>query len=194
MANISKPNGYRPVQHLNGSAWNGQTKMFAILASNGTATGVGDLVLLDGGADANGIPSVGRVTNGSTSVPVGVVVGFVPDPTNLNNPSQYRLASTLRYAFVCVDPTVVYEAQASGTYGVATDSGLNVGTTLTAVVTSTGISGMQIDLATKATTATLPLKIIGVAQRPDNDVTDTSNLKLWVTINNHALNTGVTGV
>jgi len=194
MANISRPNGYRPVKHLSGAPWNGQTQYFAILASNAVATGVGDLVMLDGAADANGVPSVGRVTNGSTSVPVGVVVGFVPDYSNLYSPSQYRLASTLRYAFVCTDPTVVYEAQASGTYGIATDSGLNAGTTLTAVSTATGISGMQVDLATKATTNTLPVKILGVVQRPDNDVSDTSNLKLHVMINNGALSNGTTGV
>lgn len=194
MANISRPNGLRPVKHLNGSAWNGQTQYFAILASNGTATGVGDLVMLDGAADSNGVPSVARITNGTTSVPIGVVVGFVPDYSNLYTPSQYRLASTLRYAFVCTDPTVVYEAQGSGTYGVATDSGLNAGATLTAVSTSTGLSGMQVDLTTKATTATLPLKILGVVQRPDNDVSDTSNLKLHVTLNNDAFANGTTGV
>ena len=194
MANISRPNGFRPVKHLNGSAWNGQTQLFAILAANATATGVGDLVMLDGGADANGVPSVDRLTNGTTSVPVGVIVGFMPDYSNLYTPSQFRSASTLLYAFVVTDNTVVFEAQASGAYGVATDSGLNVGTTLTAVSTATGLSGMQIDLATKATGATLPLKILGVVQRPDNDVSDTTNLKLHVVLNNSAMSNGVTGV
>jgi hypothetical protein len=193
MPNISRPSGARPVKHLSGAPWNGQTQLFAILASNGTATGVGDFVSLDGNADANGVPSVARITNGSTSVPVGAIVGFLPDYSNLYNPSQYRLASTLRYVFVVTDPTVVYEMQASGTYGFATDSGLNSGVTLTAVSTA-GISGMQVDLATKATTATLPVKILGVIQRPDLDVSDATNVKLWVTLNNGAFNNGTTGV
>jgi hypothetical protein len=194
MANVSRPNGYRPVKHLDGSAWNGQTQLFSLLAANATAVGVGDLVSLEGAADANGVASITRLANGSTGVPVGVVVGFLPDYSNLAIPSQYRAASTARYALVCVDPTVVYEAQATGTFVIAADMGLNAGSTLTAVSTTTGLSGMQIDLATKQTTSTLPLKIIGFVQRPDNDITDTSNPKLLVTINNHALSAGTTGV
>ncbi len=187
MPNVSRPSGYRPVKHVSGAPWNGQTELFAVLAADATALFTGDLVTLDGAADANGIPSITRVSNGSTTVPLGVVVGFNVDITNLNSPASYRAASTARYALVCVDPTVVYEAQASGAYGVATDSGLNAGTTLTAGSTTTGISGMQVDLATKATTATLPLKILGLVQRPDNDVSDTSNLKVHVTLNTSKL-------
>lgn len=193
MANVSRPSGYRPVKHLDGSAWNGQLETFAVLASDATALYAGDLVKLSGAADANGVPAITRCT-ANTDAPIGVVTGFAPDITNLNNPGAYRAASTARMALVCVDPTVVYEVQASGTYGVATDSGLNSGSTYTAGSATTGVSGMQLDLATKATTATLPLKIIGVVQRPDNDVSDTSNLKLHVAINNHALSNGVTGV
>lgn len=193
MANVSRPSGYRPVKHLDGSAWNGQSEKFAVRSADATALYVGDLVKLDGAADANGLASITRCT-ANTDTPIGVVVGFEPDPTGKDNPGGYRAASTARNAFVVVDPTVVYEAQASGAYGVATDSGLNSGTTYTAGSATTGISGMQIDLATKATTAALPLKILGVVQRPDNDVSDTSNLKLHVTINNHAISVGVAGV
>lgn len=192
MANANRPSGYRPVRHLDGSAWNGQTELFSVSASDATALFVGDLVKFDGSADANGVAQITRVT-ANTDTPIGAVVGFVPLYSNLNV-AQYRAASTFRQAFVAADPSIVYEAQASGTYGVTTDAGLNVGSTFTAGSTTTGISGMQIDLATKATTNTLPLKIIGVVQRVDNDVTDTSNLKLHVSLNSGAFRGGVTGV
>ena len=120
-----------------------------------------------------------------TELPVGVIVGFVPDYSNLNTP-QYRLASTARQALVCVDPTVVYEVQSSGATVVA-DVGLNAGIVYTAGSTVTGISGMTLDIATKATTATLPLKILGVVQRPDADMADSSAWKLHVTLNSNNL-------
>lgn len=185
MANVSRPNGLRPVRHFDGSAWNGQAETFALLAADATATFVGDLVKLSGSADANGVASIARLA-ANTDLPVGVVVGFTPDYSNLNTPSQYRAASTARYALVCTDPTVIYEVQATGTTVVA-DVGLNAGVTFTAGSTSTGISGMQLDGTTKATTVTLPLKILGWVQRPDVDIADGSNMKVNVMLNSSNL-------
>lgn len=194
MPNVSRPNGFRPVKHMDGSAWNGQLEKFAVLASDATALYTGDLVKLSGAADASGLAAVTRIVTAATDVPVGVVVGFEVDYSSPNSPGAFRAASTARYALVCVDPSVVYEAQASGAYGIATDAGLNAAPTVTAGSATTGVSGMQVDLATKATTATLPLKILGLVQRVDNDLTDTSNMKVHVVINSHALNGGVAGV
>lgn len=194
MPNVSRPSGFRPVKHIDGSAWNGATEQFAHLAADATVLQVGDLVLLAGNADANGVASVTKITNGTTSVPLGAVVGFLPDYSNLNIPSEAVAASTLRYVNVCIDPTVVYEAQASGTYVVATDAGLNAGVTLTAGPATTGVSAMQIDMTTKATTATLPVKILGLAQRADQDFSDTSNLKVYCLVNNQTFSNGTLGV
>lgn len=194
MSNVSRPSGFRPVKHLNGSAWNGSTEQFVHTAADATSLQVGDLVMLTGAADAQGVAGVTKITNGSTSVAIGAVVGILPDYTNLNSPSQAVAASTLRYLNVAVDNTIVYEAQASGTYVVITDAGLNAGVVLTAGSATTGVSAMQIDMTTKATTSTLPVKILGLAQRPDQDFSDTSNLKVYCTLNNGAFNTGVTGV
>lgn len=202
MANVSRPAGYRPVRHLNGSNWNGQTQLFFVPATDSTAIGVGDLVKLVAGADtATGKQIVARVSNATTDVPVGVYIGKVIDPNNLNIPNNtMRAASTATYVLVCTDPTVVYEAQLSGTYSFTSAgatsqaSGKNFGTTLTAPSATTGISGMQVDLTTANTTATLPLKLLELAPRTDNDLSDTSNLKAYVIINNHAYSLGVAGV
>jgi hypothetical protein len=192
MANLSRPSGLKLAKSVVGGAAKGQIETFAVLASDGTALFVGDIVKSAGTADANGVQAITRIT-ANTDLPLGVIVGFAVDQTNLNLPSQYRLASTLRYALVSVDPTAVYEVQATGTTVVA-DVGLNAGVTFTAGSTSTGISGMELDATTKAATATLPLKIIGWVQRPDVDVTDGTNMKVHVLLNTANLGGGTAGL
>ncbi len=192
MANVDRASGLSPVRHVAGAPWNGQAQRFAVLASDATALFVGDVVKHAGTADVNGVPAVTRATT-NTDQMIGVVVGFIPDYSNLNIPGQYRAASTARYALVCTDPTVIYEVQAEGAVVVA-DTGLNVGLTFTAGSTATGTSGMEADMATKATTVTLPLKIFGWVQRPDVDIADSANMKLQVLLNNNGLANNTVGV
>lgn len=191
MANVSRPNGLRPTKHINGSPWNGQTQMFALLAADSTVVGVGDIVNWGGTADANGVASITRAT-ADAGLPVGVVVGFVPDYSNLALPSQYRATLTARYAYVCTDPTVVYEVQAGASTAI-TAVGMNMGMNYTAVNTSTGLSAMTALGGAGATTAALPLKVIGVVQRPDSDMSDPLNWKLAVTLNTANLAGNTTG-
>lgn len=182
MSNVSRPNGLRPVKHINGSAWNGSVEMFSLLTADSTVVGVGDLVIVGGTADANGVMSITRATSDTGTANLGVVVGFVPDYSNLYLPSQYRLASTARYAFVCIDPTVIYEVQAGASTAI-TAIGMNMGLNYTAVNTATGLSAMTALGGAGATTITLPLKVMGTVQRPDQDMTDANNWKLLVLLN-----------
>lgn len=182
MSNVSRPNGLRPVKHINGSAWNGSVEMFSLLTADSTVVGVGDLVIVGGTADANGVMSITRATSDTGTANLGVVVGFVPDYSNLYLPSQYRLASTARYAFVCIDPTVIYEVQAGASTAI-TAIGMNMGLNYTAVNTATGLSAMTALGGAGATTITLPLKVMGTVQRPDQDMTDATNWKLLVLLN-----------
>jgi len=64
----------------------------------------------------------------------------------------------------------VYEIQedADTTPLAAADIGLNISFTTTAGNTATGVSAMELDSSAKAVTATLPLRILGLVQRPDN--------------------------
>lgn len=209
MPNVNRPSGFRPVRHLNGAPWNGQAEVFAIAAADATAIGVGDLVKMVAGVDVGTpptstvtpvvLPGYGQVTRvaANTDIPAGVVIGFIPNYSNLSIPSQYHAASSgLRYALVSIDPTVVYEVQANAAVTLATIGGKNSTYTLGAVVASTGISGMQFDVSQIGTTATLPLKVLQVAPRADYDVTDLTNVKLWVTLNSntYAEGTGAAGV
>jgi hypothetical protein len=198
MANVSRVNGLKPYKYLNGAKYNGSVTEYFIPNNNASNVFVGDPVKLSTDGDtaavgglAKGVRSV--VPAAATDATVGVVVGFKLDPTNLNTP-QFRAASAGRYVLVADDPNLLFEVQSNGTTSVA-DVGLNASYSIAAGSTTTGSSGVQLDQATVAVTATLPLKIVEFSQRQDNDATS-ANAKLIVKINNHQLGagTGTAGV
>lgn len=196
--------GFRPVGHLNGSKWNGQVNRYMISASDAQVTNVGDFVQLSDNdaivdpATGGVFPAVERIGSGTAVPIVGTVIGFAPDFSNLNAPN-YRAASTYRVILVADAPDTVYAGPQDGVGGVvaAASVGLNVAVNLgTAGSSGAYASGMSVDSSTVATTATLPLQIVGVTASPDNDVTSTSRpAELKVRINTHAFNAaGLAGV
>ncbi len=179
MANLVAPKGFVPVRHLNGSPWNGQVQAFLVLAADGTAMFVGDMVQLEGtsgpaglvvgGLDCEGMMSVETATPGTAGQDnIGVVVGFSVDPTNLMQ--KHRAASTNRIAYVVVDPTVVYEIQedADTTPITAAEIGLAYTFVATAGNTTTGISKFALDSSETSNTATFPLKLLGLSKKVGN--------------------------
>jgi len=209
MANTSKIAGFRAVKHTNGSPYNGQTNIYGVLASDGTALFVGDPVKLDGSGTAGGVASVTKATAGAAVL--GVVQAVIPakmDPVTgamtagsiaLDTP-QYRAASTAAYVLVADADDVVYEVEAvtgsNASYAFAVaDIGLNADLATVAGSTTTGTSAAALDMATKATTATLQWKILGSVQRVDNEPTGNAT-KVLVKINNAIMGggTGATGV
>lgn len=209
MANTSRINGFRAVKHVNGSPYSGQSNIYYIPSSDGTAVFVGDPVKLAADANAQGIQQVTKATAGAAVL--GVVVGVINtklDPVGgtlttgsiaLDTP-VYRPASTGQYVLVCDSPDVIYEVEAAtgsnSAYSFAVaDVGQNADLTTVAGSTTTGTSGAALDMATKNTTATLQFKIVGVVQRPDNELTG-NYTKVLVKINNAQLaaGTGTAGV
>lgn len=185
MSSVSRINGFRPVKHVSGAPYNGQANVYFMPASDATVVMVGDAVKLLGDARAaSGVATVTRCA--ATDIAVGVVVGILftgvgdtvnmPPVNDLNTP-VYRRASTDRYVLVSDDPGMIYEVQYAGTSVAAATITANVGLngqfTTTAGSTTSGSSGMQLDSAGLATTATLPLKVIGFPNRPDNVPGDT---------------------
>ena len=212
MPNVSRINGFRPVKHVAGAPYNGQGNLYAVAASDGTALFVGDPVALDGGATVQGLATV---TKANVAGPVlGVVVGFAPINTDVANGSitagsvtldtpQFRAASTARLVWVEDSPDVIYEVeQATGSNAVYTflpaDVGLNASHSTVAGSTATGNSGATLDMATKATTATLPWKLLGAVQRIDQDMitAPVQSTKVLVLLNQSTLGggTGSTGI
>jgi len=209
MANISKINGFRPVKHVNGSPYNGQSNIYFVPSSDATALFVGDPVKLATGGNAQGIQNVTKATAGAAVL--GVVVGIINpklDPVSgkmtsgsiaLDTP-QYRVASTDTYVLVCDSPDVIFSVEAvTGSNSVysflSADIGKNADLATVAGSTTTGTSAAALNMATKATTATLQWKILGVVQRPDNETTGNST-RVLVKINNaqFAAGTGTAGV
>lgn len=208
MSQTSRINGFRPAKYLNGSPWNGASNVYFIPASNGTAVFTGDAVKLAGDARAaTGVATVVPIT-AATDIPLGIVVGMLfsgmgdttnmPPVNDLNTPI-YRRPSTDRYVLVVDDPQVVYEVQFAGAGPAAAAVTANVGSNgqflIAAGNTTTGASGYQIDSAGLATTSTLPLKIVGLPNRPDNIPGDPF-ISYWVKLNASNLATGLgsTGV
>lgn len=208
MASVSRISGFRLAKNQVGGSMTGQVETMFVPASDATVIMVGDAVKLLGDARAaSGVPTVTRVS-GATDIPVGIVVGIsfegqgdvtnVPPVNDLNTPI-YRRTLTDRYLLVCVDPGAVYEVQASQTSQTAATVtswvGSNASFLIAAGSTTTGASGLQVDTSTVATTATLPLKIVGIPNRPDNNPGDTF-ISLYVRLNSSsfASGTGAAGV
>ena len=72
--------GFRPVKHLTGAPYNGQSNIYATSASDGTALFVGDVVRLAADGNAQGIQYVTAATAGvagTGAAALGVVVGVI---------------------------------------------------------------------------------------------------------------------
>ena len=212
MANANRPSGFTPVGYLNGSQWTGQSRLYAIAASYGTALYIGDPCISAGSADAWGIPTiaigagsgalrgviVGLYNTGQTTAPSpgGVSVGSI-----LNANITYRPASDVNvwYAAVADDPNIIFQIQeeSNGTQLAATEIGLNQ---ISLSAAGNGyISGWLLRSATGATpntTATLQLRLLGLAQVPGATNVFGAYAKHLVQINVHELGhgTGAAGV
>jgi hypothetical protein len=211
MPNVSRINGFRPVKHNTGAPYNGQANIYEVPAGEAVPVFVGDLVKLSDSAATDAFPAVEALVAASSQVTSGAIVGAVVgiinaklDPVNgtmtagsiaLDTP-QYRAASTKQYVLVADATDLIFETEADAAVPSAS-VGLNVGVGASAHTNPlvTGASPMYVYSTTApATTSTLPLQIVGIAKRVDNDVNSAFN-KVLVRINTHAFGSvGVAGV
>jgi len=192
MANVDRPNGFRPVGHLSGGAFTGRVRKYY---SVNDALFLGDLVEKEATGTASGsggYPGVDRMDSGTADILVGCVVGWEINPDSLN--AMHHAASATLAVYINDDPMTIYEGQCDGTLAV-TDIGLNADVTLGAGSTTTGASGMEIAASGAATTIATPLKIMGLVEREDNDVAS-ANANWLVMLNLHAYKNegGTTGI
>lgn len=200
MANTDAAFGGRPVQHLDGSPWNGKVNMYYVASTYGTILGIGDFVTLDtdagaagvtiNGYDMEGVPGVVRAAAGDTRL-LGTIVGFLPLQSNLER--LHNPASTARVALVCDAPDVVYEIQEDSDAGAiaAASVGMNADLITAADAnTTTGRSVFEID-SSDVKSGTAQLRILGLNKKPGNILG--SFAKWLVVINEHAFKT-TTGI
>jgi hypothetical protein len=189
--------GFRPVKHISGGAYNGHVNRYVVPAAETGAINVGDFVVLSDSAAVGGYPACERSTVTTAGNLLGVVVGFEIDPSNLNL-NNIRLASTQRFALVADNPQLIFAAPQNGSGGViaAASVGLNVAIAVgTAATTAPGASTMLVASNTVATTNTLPLKIVGITDAPDTDITSTTRpSEVLVIINTHQYAPSIAGV
>lgn len=175
--------GLSPKRYLSGKPYNGSVTQYSVAASNGTAIFIGDLVKLAGTAQTVNDAVMQDVVQAATGdVYTGVVVGVLPDTRDSLN---YRAASTLRVLLVADDPNLVFEIPEidTGTALALNDIGLNANISVGTGNTTSGLSAMQLDNGTEATTNTLDVKIVGFVNAPNNAVGSTAH---WlVRINRH---------
>lgn len=189
MANAIVARGLIPVRMADGSPYNGAVDMFYVPASDSTALYEGDPVTLAGSADAAGVATVARTAASATIT--GAVVGFA-DATSMT--AGFRAASTAAYVLVAHGQDLLFEIQEDAVGGAiaAADIGLNADIIVAAGSAYGKTSGVMLDTSTKATTVTLPLRIRGLAQRPDNELS--ANAKVLVTLNNTTETPGTASV
>ena len=210
MANTSRINGFRPVKHLNGSAYNGQANLYEVPSTEAVPVFVGDLVKLSDQAATSLYPAVEAVVGASAQIAAGPILGAVVgivntkfDPTGTTMSSGsialdtpvYRPASTKQFVLVADADDLIFEAEADASVAL-TSIGLNVGVGASAHTNPllTGTSPMYVYSTTAPdTTSTRPLQIVGLVNRPDNEVG--ANSKVYVRINVHTYGSvGVAGV
>lgn len=177
MANDDKPSGFKPVSYISGAPWNGEFNVYQAASGDAVAIFKGDLVALTGACEATGkYPTVAQ-SAAAGAQHLGVAIGFstvapqiAADPSNLN--LKYRVASTTCYVCVVDSPFVLYEIQEDSVGGdVAVASiGLNAEIIVGSGNTTTGLSAIELDTSTVATTATLPMQILRLVDREDNAV------------------------
>jgi len=192
MANTDNAFGLKPVQHRNGAPYNGAFRLYSTVTTDATAIYIGDPVILSGTSQTINGRIYSDVDQAATGdVVTGVVVGVVPVT---QDSLRYRAASTQRLLMVADDPELLFEIQevTGGTALTANDAGLNANFVVGTGSTVTGLSGVELNNATEATTNTLDLHIVGPVQRDDNAIGE--HCKWLVTINRHQFANQVAGI
>ena len=190
MANIDKAFGLRPIGNL--SATGAQKQYGYEIADNQAGTIFqGDLVVLTAGFISKFLPA-------THTAAVGVFNGCnYNDPTTgkptFSNfyPGSVNITSGKIIADVLDDPNQLFLVQCDAGF-VAADVGKNADVIGTGGSTTSGISTMELNSATLATTAALNLKVVGLYNDVNNEFG--TNAVVVVKINEHVYgSTGVAG-
>jgi len=187
MANKDAAFGLRPARMMGGAPFSGGQSRYRIASGYSGKIFQGDLVkqVTGGGVE--------RAAASSTVPVVGVFNGCqYTDPTTgetvFKNYYPGSIAASDIIAFVIDDPNVVFEVQAAAAFPVADLFGnFDIVDNATTGDVKSGRSNMELDVATGATTTTLPLKAIDISQDPDNDDVATANTNVMVVIQNHIM-------
>lgn len=194
MANSDKAYGLRAIGTLSGADYHGKLRRVTFAAGDAVAAFQGDLVKLTGTVDATGkIPVVAQSAAGDASI--GVIASFIPiegDEGSLT--TNHRPASTAQDALVYWGQDVLYTIQEDsvGNDIEITEAGLNCNVIVGSGSTITGISAMELDSDSAASTSTLNMRLHRVHDQPGNALGTNAEWVVSINASQEALNqTGV---
>lgn len=197
MATTAAPYGLRPVNLIGGQPYAGSTRLIKIANAYAANLFYGQPVTINSSGVV--VAETGTTAVAATGV-VGVFVGCTYTDPNLKYKvfKQYWPTGTVAtdaFAYVVDDPDVVMQAQAGGAIA-QTDLGANIALGTSAGSTDTGNATTPLG-ASAATTATLPLRIVGFVDAPDSAIGDayTDILVKWnmpAAVSSNASNASVT--
>ncbi len=192
MANVTEKFGLRPSRQLNGSPFINAQNRYRVANNNSTSIYQGDVVI----PFASG--TVGRAIANTTTPVVGVFNGcFYTDPTTQKPTwSNYLPGSTVAsdiIAFIIDGPDTVFEINANATFAVA-DIFKNFSISNETGNTKTGISFVQLDVATSGTDSTYLVQAIDISGDVLNSDVAVSNANVLVRINNHFYRSATSGL
>lgn len=139
----------------------GKLRRFDVAATHATRLSIGDAVVITGeSTSATGVAQVD--TAGAAGPVTGIISGIVPNFSTENLTDTGLPASTAGSVFVRQNPRDEYLVDVANGPLVAADVGLNVPLVPTAASLSGGltVSNMTVNATGKATTATLPFRVI----------------------------------
>ena len=178
MANTDAPFGFRPSGKVGGNPDNGALTEQKIKSDYATAMFQGDLVKF-----ASGYINVAAATN------TGLMVfnGLKYDDSSTNKPTFKNFFDGTALGvegevFVYDDPYQVYEAQSDSDEA---STQAHVGTFADHIKThsgntTTGISGDEIDLPNSPSDSSAAVKVLGLAQTPDNALGESSVVRCYI--------------
>lgn len=202
MANLVAPRGFVPARYLNGAAWNGASNLYYIPSTDTNQYNIGDTVKSAAGGDANGVPQVVKITNG-TDACRGVIVGVQLAAQNTSSFQGANLDLTVQnipatktrdyYVLVVDDPAVLFSIEDDGLSALtAAACNKNASYTVANPTAPRQNSATVLTTASVATTQGLSLKILGLEQSPNNAYGVNAN---WIVkFNQHELLGNTAGV
>jgi len=176
MATTATPYGLRPINLIGGQAFAGSTRQLKIASAYAANIFFGDIVAIDVGGTIVKVTTVGTDAAPFPAGTVGVFLGCTyTDPSlkyKLN--SQYWPTGTVAsdaMAYVCDDPDTLFQIQADDAV-TQTMIGSNFAVNQTAGSTVSGDSKIALDVATRAATSTIGLRLVDYVDGPFSTLGD----------------------
>lgn len=176
MSATATPYGLRPLNLIGGEAFAGSTRNLKIASGYAADIFNGDIVQVHTDGTITKVTNVGTNADPFPAGTVGVFVGcaYTPSSTKQLTFNQYWPTGTVAsdaVAYVVDNPNALFMIQADAAVAqtlLHTNMGVNQGSGST----TTGNSGVTLDVATSATTATIAFKIVDFVNSTTSTVGD----------------------